>query len=443
MAWIAVVLLCWPPDANAIGQFLHGVASGDPLTDRVIIWTRVTADVEGPIDVDWFLAEDPALLRRAAGGRTVATAAADYTVKIDVTGLTAGKTYYYQFRNGQDRSPIGRTRTLPVGKVAGVRLAVVSCSNYAEGYFNAYRLIAARTDIDAVLHLGDYIYEYHQGGYGNHPDRILEPSHEIISIGDYRQRYALYRSDPDLQALHRAHPIISVWDDHEFANDAWTGGAQNHNNQDSQEGDWATRKAVARQAYFEWLPIRQVDPKHPDRIYRSFDFGGLARIIMLDTRIAGRDRPLMWEDFETGDAAAPVDMKQFYSRHSDPTRSILGKIQLGWLRDELAESKARGQIWRIIGQQVIFASLDIPDTAGIPPLEEMTTLHYVSQYSKQSGKRVPFGLDAWDGYPHSQRKVARILEDAGAGVVVLTGDTHMRAVVSSRVELNLMNVSFC
>src|ERR1043166_3651508 len=264
--WVATAsgLVGWPLPAfpqrtSTDGQlFRHGVASGDPLTDRVMLWTRVTPpavrSATGPLDVRWQIARDERLSTIVASGTAQAAGERDYTVKVDVGNLEPGHTYYYAFDTGGERSPIGRTKTLPAA-IDRVRFASVSCSNYPAGYFNVYRCLANRADLDAVIHLGDYIYEFANGVYGDGTSthRVPQPEKEAITLSDYRARYATYRSDVDLQEAHRQHPFIVVWDDHELANDAWSGGAANHN---EGEGDWPTRQAAAYKAYLEWMPIR-------------------------------------------------------------------------------------------------------------------------------------------------------------------------------------------
>ena len=245
------------PDSSSVGPFRHGVASGDPLTDRVILWTRVTSS-ESPstgIDVEWRIATDPSMGVVAARGNVRTASERDFTVKVDVGGLQPGRTYYYAFHAGGQRSPIGRTKTLPAGDAARARLALLCCSNYPSGFFNVYRCVANRADLDAVVHVGDYIYEFENGRYGEGSGllRIPEPRREAVSLSDYRIRYATYRSDPDLQEAHRQHPFIAVWDDHELTNDAWSGGASNHNPEQG-EGDWPTRQAAAYRAYWNGCP---------------------------------------------------------------------------------------------------------------------------------------------------------------------------------------------
>jgi alkaline phosphatase D len=237
-------------EQRSAAVFRHGVASGDPLTDRVMLWTRATPRVETPssVPVRWIVADDERLQRVVASGTVDTSSARDLTVKVDAGGLRPGRTYYYAFEAGGERSPIGRTKTLPQDDVSRVRLASISCSNYPAGYFNVYRCVANRDDLDAVVHLGDYIYEFANGVYGDGSGsgRVPMPAGEASTLADYRLRYATYRSDVDLQAAHAAHPFIAVWDDHEVINDWWRDGAPGHL---AARGEWATRLAAGLQAY--------------------------------------------------------------------------------------------------------------------------------------------------------------------------------------------------
>jgi alkaline phosphatase D len=382
--------------ASAAGAvFQHGVASGDPLADRVILWTRVTPPAPmASVQVAWQLAYDPDFLYVVKWGRTLALAARDHTVKLDITGLLPGQTYYYRFIALEQTSPAGRTRSLPVeGQAQHLRLAVASCSNHAAGLFNAYRRIAERADLDLVLHLGDYLYEYGSGQYGNL--RPTEPATEIITLTDYRTRHAQYKADADLQELHRQHPVVPIWDDHETANDAWKGGAENHD--PATEGLWAVRRRVALQAYYEWMPVREpADRRQPQR---SFRLGGLAEITMLEQRLSGRSKQLP--------ATIPIPgLGQGFTasgRFLDPERSLLGAGQEAWLASTLAASPAR---WKLIGQGVMFAQLKALGRANA------------------EGGGLFVNPDQWDGYPPCRDRVFDMIDAAGGNVVVLTGDIH-------------------
>jgi alkaline phosphatase D len=385
----AAVTTAWP--VTALPQrgdatprlFAHGVASGDPLTDRVVLWTRVSPPpaTTGPVDVLWTIATDERFANTAGRGTVTTSAERDYTVKVDAGGLQPGRPYFYAFETRGERSPIGRTRTLPAGTVQRARLAVVSCSNYPAGYFNVFRCLANRADLDAVLHVGDYIYEFANGRYGDGTasGRVPLRPGEAVTLEDYRSRYASYRTDVDLQEAHRLHPFILVWDDHESGDDAWAGGSKNHA---ANQGEWAVRFAAAQRAYLEWQPIRET-PGAAFQLYRRFSFGTLADLVMLDTR-SFRDRQL------------PMNDPAFTA----PTRTMLGSAQEAWLFDELRTSQRGGRRWRLIGQGVPFSPMT-------PPGGELPT------------------PDIWDGYPAARGRIFDVLAaERVRDVAILTGDRH-------------------
>jgi alkaline phosphatase D len=397
MKWTSTTALIFAALIGAFAQlsehFPYGVASGDPLSDRVIIWTKLQpANRQALASVSWKVAKDADMRELVQQGEYAAAAANDFTVKVDVEGLAPGTPYYYQFEAAGQRSIIGRTKTAPAGAAEKLRFAVVSCSNYQAGYFNNYGNIGRRDDLDAVIHLGDYIYEYADGRYGDSllmatGARALKPSTEIVTLEDYRARYALYRRDPDLQLAHQMHPFITVWDDHETANDAYTDGAQNHQ---AGQGDWMERREAARQAYTEWLPIRgEAMP-----LYRKIQYGDLAELIMLDTRLEGRDKQIM-------DITDP----ELY----DPARSMLGQEQKAWLFDALENSPAQ---WKILGNQVMFADYNVGWAAAA--FEEYTPEQIESIF-----------LDIWDGYPAERAEIINFIADKQIDdVVIITGDVH-------------------
>jgi len=364
----------FPDDAPLLDavDFLHGVASGDPLSDRVILWTRVTprGGRSGAVSVRWEVSASLDFATLVASGELITTPARDYTVKVDASALPPASTLYYRFSAGGARSPVGRTRTAAVGATERLRLAVVSCSSLAHGYFHLYRELAERLDLDAVVHLGDYIYEYPSNYYGS--VRPYDPPTEIVSLSDYRRRHAWYKRDADLRAVHQQHPMIVIWDDHEFANNASVGGAPAH--MPATEGAWRDRKAAAMRAYFEWMPIRE----QPDgRIWRRFAFGDLVDLVMLDTRIWARPEQV------PGDSPAI----------RDPHRTLLGDEQERWFFEALTTSAAR---WKLVGQQV-----------------RMGPLH------------PKFNTDTWDGFPAARERFLDTLERMRASnVAVLTGDIH-------------------
>ena len=366
-----------------LAPFYHGVASGDPMPNKVIIWTRVTPDTvsANPILVSWQMATDTGMTNIVQNGSKITDNNVDYTVKVDVTGLTANTWYYYEFTVNGLKSPRGRTRTTPASNADSLRFAIVSCANYEAGYFNAYKVMLNRADFDAVICLGDYIYEYAAGGYSPNPavNRQWLPANEIISLSDYRQRYSTYHLDEDLRRLHQQFPFITVWDDHESANDAWMNGAENHTS--ATEGPFAVRKSNAKQAYFEWLPIRQTaGAADPYQLFRKLTYGNLVDLIMLDTRLHGRD-------VQSGTTGAVVNAS---------TRQLLGTDQFSWLGNRLDSSTTR---WKILTQQVMFAPLKILGTA--------------------------VNEDQWDGYPAERTRVMNhILNNNISDVVVITGDIH-------------------
>lgn len=375
--------------AGAEVSFRHGVASGDPLSDRVVLWTRVTSTVDLPVRVDWAIGMDPQMRQVMYMGSTVTDADRDYTVKVDPAGLAPGTTYYYQFRARGVDSPIGRTRTLPVGEVDRLRIAYTSCSDYRSGYFNAYRAMARRADLDLVMHLGDYIYEY--GGTGI-DGRDHAPDHEIVTLGDYRTRYAQYRTDPDLQECHRQHPWVCVWDDHESTNNSYRDGAANH---DASEGDWGARKIAATRAYHEWLPIRTPDADDLTRIFREFRLGNLADLIVWETRLFGRDVP---------SEALNTIVAQ------DPSRSMMGFEQEDWLAQRLTASTAQ---WRLYGNQTMFAQLQVLNTLLKNEIVDLSLLD------------LPANADQWDGYAANRERIYDLWRNRGLrNNIVLTGDIH-------------------
>ena len=354
--------------------FSHGVASGDPTSEGVVLWTRVSPEAgAGKVEVFWELSLDTAFAERIQVGTVETSADRDFTVKVEVESLKAGTTYYYRFHSLGRQSVVGRTRTTPSGDTARLRIAVVCGSNVTRGYFHVFRRLAERSELDLVVHLGDYFYEY--GAMGFVPSRDHQPLHEAKDLTDYRIRYGQYRLDADLQEVHRQHPFVTVWDDHESANNSWKGGAENH---DEGEGSWADRKAASMKAWFEWMPARETAD---GRIFQTLKLGGLADLIVLDTRLFGRDEQANPNDQETID---------------DPNRTILGFEQEEWAFAELKGSKAK---WRLLASQVMLAPL----LAGGALLNN----------------------DQWDGYPASRDRLVSVIEDeAMKNVVVLSGDIH-------------------
>jgi alkaline phosphatase D len=420
--------------AAAPVDFLHGVASGDPTAGGAILWTRATpqAGHASDIPMDWTVTDATDETRPVTSGRTLARAARDFTVKVEVTGLKPGHDYRFRFTAADGTtSPVGQFRTLPDGAVTEAVLAVVSCSLYTGGLFNAYDAIAKLPRVDAVVHLGDYIYEYGQDGYGAETGRLLgrmlDPAHETVSLDDYRRRHACYKRDLDLQAAHARAAFICVWDDHETANDSWIGGAENH---DPSEGDWGRRKAAAMQAYFEWMPIRDPVPGHPhEAINRSFQFGDLASLVMVETRLLARSRQVLPD----GDDATPAAYRRVLAERADPWRELLGPAQARCLSDELKASVQAGKPWQILGNQVVMARVAGPDlAAALGPGAYASTLAAMpaayraalTEAARAYRAGVPFNLDAWDGYPAARERLYATFRGAGSRPLVLSGDSH-------------------
>ncbi|MCH5642461.1 alkaline phosphatase [Gordonia sp. ABSL49_1] len=398
--------------APARGVFAHGVASGDPLPDRVILWTRVTptpaatpgSGIGPAADVVWEVARDASFGTVVATGRRTATTDTDFTVKVDAAGLAPDTRYFYRFRvvSGPASgavSPTGRTRSAPAtgADVGSVRFGVVSCSNWEAGYFGAYRHLAGQPDLTAIVHLGDYIYEYETGGYTGKtgPVRTHSPRNETVSLRDYRMRHAQYKTDPDLARLHIMHPWICTWDDHESANDAWSGGAENHQRN---EGSWAARKAASERAYYEWMPVRPVVDAGGRHLYRRLRFGTLLELSMLDLRT--------YRDVQVPATSRKID---------DPGRSITGRAQMDWLTRGLVTSDTR---WRIVGNPVMITPV------LIPPLEPRTTAA-VTDLLGVPGAGVPYNPDQWDGYTADRKRLLNTLRANNIdNVVFITGDIH-------------------
>lgn len=429
-------------------NFEHGVASGDPLQDRVILWTRLTPNHSSArLQVTWEIALDDQFKQIIKTDKVTTAKAQDFTVKVDATNLKPDQRYFYRFSFGNKVSPVGQTKTLPINP-SKVSFAVCSCANYPAGYFYVYREMA-KQDVDVVIHLGDYIYEYGQGGYATEDavklGRTLaaDNNQEIIKLDDYRKRYALYRKDKDLQTLHHRHPFIVIWDDHELANDTWREGAENHQ---ANEGAFFDRKLAALQAYFEWMPIRPISANDHLNIYRQFDFGSLVQLTMLDTRILARDKQLEYTDYIT---ASGMDFQRFQTDLTNQNRTLMGYTQREWLQQKLAQSKAT---WNVLGQQVLMGKILIPAELLVPlsaVLSGNATQEVLNQINTmimelvQLKMRVlqgdptltaiekarlttvaPYNLDAWDGYYAEREILYGTLKALNKKVVVLAGDTH-------------------
>ncbi|MEL6446556.1 MAG: alkaline phosphatase D family protein [Pseudomonadota bacterium] len=412
--------------------FAHGVASGDPAADSVVLWTRVSGQT-GTVAVDWVVATDPALREVVTRGRTTTSVISDYTVKVVPQALPAGAILYYGFSAAGTTSPTGRTRTLPTGSLDQLVIAVASCSNFPFGRFNGYQAIADDPDVDVVVHLGDYIYEYSEDGYGaadgRRLGRVHEPGHEIVTLSDYRTRHAQYKRDPGSLAMHAMHPLIPTWDDHESTNNPWSGGAQNH--QDG-EGDWLDRRSVSLRAYYEWMPVREPGPGEPPEQRRAhFSFGDLASLYMVETRHMARAEQV---DFAKHEAAleTPEAAAAFYDDVvGDASRRMISGADARFLRDGLAESVAKGQPWRVLANQIILAKVVAPDLddeifASALAIDNDYAKRLYAGMAQLGEVGLPFNMDAWDGYPAARERLYNMLTEIGArDLLAVTGDTHV------------------
>ncbi len=402
--------------------FTHNVASGEPDSDSMLLWTRyVPATGADEVRLDAEVALDPGFARVVSGASVRTGAYRDWTAKVTVAGLQPGTVYWYRFiAPDGSRSPVGRTRTLPVGDVERFGLGLFSCSNLPMGWFNAYAHAAAREDLDLWLHVGDYIYEY---GIASYPQaervagREVMPAHahEMISLVDYRLRLACYRADPDLQKLHQLAPMVALWDDHEIANDSWEGGAQNH--QPLADGDWNTRRAAAVQAYREWLPVS-------DEPWKSYRLGTLATLYRTESRLIGRTRPAdIHTAFKAGTDAAIETFRDGPWR--DPSATMLGLEQENWLAHALREN-ARTSQWQLVGMGTILGRTVMPeDTVGwLRPETTPAAAAFFRDSVRAARHGLPMWMDRWDGYPAARSRLLQAAQQADADLVMLSGDSH-------------------
>lgn len=364
--------------ARATGSlFPFGVASADPDSNSVVLWTKVLPEkITDTLRVHWTVATDTTLQNVVGGGSLLADSASAFSIQVEQQGLEPHTTYYFCFFTSTDSSAVGRTKTASAG-AEELRFAIASCAYFEKGYFNAYGHIAQRNDIDAVLFLGDYIYEYEPRS-GVLREHI--PSWEVLTLQDYRSRYAQYRLDTNLMEAHRLHPFITIWDDHEFADNTYKDGAKNH--RDDMKV-WEKRKANARQAFFEWIPIRRQPLSN--QLYRKLNYGLMADMFMIDGRIEGRSMPVP---------------HYLDSLRYDTSRTMLGATQRGWLKQGLVNSKTR---WRVLVNDVMFAPIDL----GSPAKDRR------------------FNMDAWDGYEGDRTRILNVIEqDSVRNLIVVTGDIH-------------------
>lgn len=419
-AGLAALALPGAAAALAAQGFTHGVASGEPGPDSILLWTRYAAPSDTRLTAE--LSPTPDFARIAGGGTVEARGESDHTAKIVVRGLEPGRWYYYRFvAPDGTMSPTGRTRTLPVGPTGAFTLALFSCANIGFGWFNAYGHAAARGDIDLLVHVGDYFYEYAAGAYPTAkeavPGRLVQPSNELIALADYRLRYAAYRSDPDLQRLHQLFPMIVQWDDHERANDTWKGGAENHN---EGEGEWSVRSAAAERAWHEWMPAAEAR-------WRDYQVGDLATIFLPETRVTARDKPFDLNEVAAGAENVEAALRQFAeTTYRDPARQLLGGEQERWLFDGLSRSVKAGTRWQVCAQQIVMGTLFAPPESrtwfGANPPEFIQRRLETAQVAARVG--LPTNMDMWDGYPAARDRMLAAAQRADADLVTLAGDSH-------------------
>jgi alkaline phosphatase D len=427
-------------------SFRHGVASGDPDATSVVLWTRISGD--GVIDVTWELSDSIDFGRIVKSAVFTTGPERDHTVKVLADGLEPGGVWFYRFRSGGAISPVGRARTLPTGRLDRLGIALASCSNFAFGFFNAYDAISTDADVDFVLHTGDYLYEYGADGWGGEVakqiGRVHQPANEIVSLSDYRIRHAQYKSDAGSQAMLAAHTLLACWDDHESANNPWTGGAQNH--QPDKEGDWAARRAASIRAYYEWMPVREPEwlvgsrSKSRMQFWRSYSFGDLATMVTLETRHTARAEQIEYLDWYpklTTKAEADAFQRDVLGK---PGRRMISSECEADFADSLTRSVKGGQPWRLIGNAINIAKMPIPDLVALGILTEPKlvmapdgSVDAAKTLASQPGADIawkgkfglPFYTDTWDGYPWAREQLYSLSRKAGAGdLIFLTGDSH-------------------
>jgi len=395
---------------RVVEPFTLGVASGDPLPDGVVLWTRLApAPLQGggmpnrAVSVQWAVAHDEGFRRVVAQGSAQARPETAHSVHVEVEGLRPGREYFYRFKTGHELSPVGRTKTAPAADQDPRRFAFAfaSCQMFEHGYFTAYKHMA-QEDLDIVVHLGDYIYEYAPGVYVGRTGNVrTHVGREIEALDDYRLRHAQYKTDPDLQAAHGAFPWIVTFDDHEVDNNWAADVPENTGGPNATRESFIARRTAAFQAYYEHMPLRRgARPIGPDMLaYRRLTFGRMAEFSALDTRQYRSDQGC--GDGSRVDCAARLD----------PNRTMTGPVQERWLLEGLANSRAR---WNVVAQQVFMAQRD-----------------------SDPGPPQRFSMDAWDGYKAARdRLLAHVQTRRVPNPVVLTGDVHRSWVADLKADFD-------
>ncbi|MBA4047706.1 MAG: alkaline phosphatase [Sphingomonas sp.] len=409
------------PAISAARGFTHAVASGEPMSDSMLLWTRYVPETGDSAELRVEMSTTADFAKIMGGGVQVTGPWRDWTSKITVGGLRAGTVYHYRFiAPDGSKSPVGRTKTLPEGAVKSFKAGIFSCSNLPFGYFNAYAHAAAQGDLDLAIHLGDYMYEYAIGNYPALEDtvagRVIEPATEMVRLADYRLRFASYRADPDLQKLHQLVPMIMQWDDHESTNDSWEGGAQNHQND---EGDWNVRRAASIQAYREWMPIS-------DEPWKAYDIGTLATLFRTETRLIGRTKqPDIAPLFRNLNVIkALTEFRD--GAWQNPSMTMMGSQQEEWLAHGIRQSVKAGQQWQVVGFGTIMGTTMVPEAAAgwLAPDAPPRTRNYVMAGIAASKAGLPSNFDSWGGYPAARARFLKGAQAAGANLVVISGDSH-------------------
>jgi len=405
--------------------FTHGVASGEPSKSSVLLWTRYVGN--GDVKLTAEISSNADFSGAKIAGEVEALVDRDHIAKITAQGLDPNAWYFYRFI-GPDgsKSQVGRTRTLPEGPTAQFNIGVVGCSNLPFGYFNAYAHAAQNASLDLIVHTGDYIYEYPAGTYPSKHQavsgRMVNPLSEIVQLADYRLRYAAYRKDPDLQRIHKVLPMIAMWDDHEFANDAYKDGAENH---DASEGDWEVRKRVAERVYREWMPVSDKDYGSPR--WSEYQIGDLATLFLTESRISARSKQLDLGAALNGQEDVQAVIEAFRDNvWQDPAREMIGGVQEAWLGSAMRKSKASGTKWQVWSQQCVMGELKLPQEAinWVAPDAPAFAKQRLKVGALAAKMGLPINFDSWDGYPQARERALKEAQAADADLIVLSGDSH-------------------